>query len=91
MYDITHEKSYNIIKSHISKQAIKEVGCSYLIGNKFDRQLDYRQVDFEDAQEFARNNEIMFSEVSSITKKNIDNVYKIIKNMVLNIIKGENK
>ena len=51
-----------------------------LIGNKLDQEDESRQVEFERASDFAQNNEIMFSEVSSLKRKKIEMVLRMIKN-----------
>lgn len=68
MYDISNEKSFEAVKEQLCRTPTKDLGFAYLIGNKCDKQHENRQVEYEDAQKFAQNMGMMFSEVSATTK-----------------------
>jgi len=70
VYDISNLDSFNFLKS-VPILTTK----AFLIGNKLDLQ---RQVTQQQAQELALAQGYMFSEVSSVTRKNIEMVLKMI-------------
>jgi hypothetical protein len=70
VYDISNLDSFNFLKS-VPILTTK----AFLIGNKLDLQ---RQVSQQQAQELALSQGYMFSEVSSLTRKNIEMVLKMI-------------
>jgi hypothetical protein len=90
MYDISNHKSFQILKDQIEKSYIRDSSFGYIIGNKSDAK-DSRQVDFDDAKVFAVNNGMLFTEISSVTKKNIEMVVKLLKNGVFQSIKNAKK
>ena len=50
-----------------------------LIGNKMDVNESQRKVNFEQAQDFAQREAILFSEVSALKKKRFESVLRTIR------------
>ena len=76
VYDITQRNSFENIKSWIEdckKQSPKTVFL-ILIGNKKDLE-DKRQISYDEGEEFARKNNMLFFETSAKTGENIENVF----------------
>ena len=91
MYDISNEKSFLTLKEEYNKSKAMNKGFIYLIGNKSDKQMENRQVDYEDAQNFATDKGMMFTEISVDYKKNLGKVQRNIKNGAFQLLKGEKK
>ena len=88
MYDITNEKSFIFLKEQINKNIYKNKRFAYLIGNKVDD--ENRRVEHEDAKKFAIENDMLFTEVSADTKKNLSLANKFLKHRVLAML-SQNK
>ena len=76
VYDITQKNSFENVKSWIEdckKQSPKTVFL-VLIGNKLDLEKQ-RQVSYDEGEEFARKNNMLFFETSAKTGENIENVF----------------
>ncbi|CAI2378007.1 unnamed protein product [Moneuplotes crassus] len=89
MYDISNSQSFLCLQEQINRSKIMNHGFTYLIGNKVDKQMENRQVEFEEAKNFADECGMAFSEISVVTKKNLTMVIKMIKNGVFQFLKGE--
>ncbi|CDW86805.1 UNKNOWN [Stylonychia lemnae] len=92
-YDITNALTFLKIKESMldlaQAQMMPQNSFLYLVGNKLD--LDQqssasilmiegaREVQFEEAQEFAQIKGILFNEVSSLKRKNIELVLKMLR------------
>ena len=90
VFDITDEESFINIKSWISdidKYCGKKVPI-VLIGNKCDLK-NKRQVKTEDAEEFAKFNNMKYIETSAKHDKNIDNAFISITSTVIKKIDAE--
>jgi len=86
VYDITNADSLHNAKHWINELVKQgEPDCIIvLLGNKSD--LTNRQVDYEEVVTFAKENNIIFSEVSAKTGANIDNIMtNIAKELALKI------
>ncbi|CAI8505842.1 Rab GTPase ypt31 [Hanseniaspora opuntiae] len=77
VYDITNTKTYencsdwlNILSTNLENNDIV-IG---LIGNKKDLQHQ-RSVPIEEAQEFARNNQLLFTETSALSNENVEKAF----------------
>ncbi|XP_062415971.1 EF-hand calcium-binding domain-containing protein 4B isoform X2 [Pungitius pungitius] len=72
MYDVTVEESYRAVRPWLSnvQEAAGEGIPILLLGNKMDMDGD-REVSFKEAEQLARENKVMFFEVSAYTAKNV--------------------
>lgn len=80
VYDITSYDSYKNAKLWINEVLIKgDAKVIILVGNKVD--LDYnRQVDNNEALEYANSNNLLFAETSAKSGENIEDIFlRIIK------------
>ena len=80
--DITDMLSFNNLQTWINEMK-HHTGDKYacIIGNKYDRVESYgskREITKETAEEFAKGNNMAYTEVSAKTRYNIDNVFKRI-------------
>ena len=76
VYDITNRKSFSDVKSWFDdckKQTPKTV-IMVLIGNKIDLG-DEREVSYEEGENFAKENNMLFFETSAKSGENIENVF----------------
>jgi len=76
MYDITNRNSFNNISKWLdeTKNFAKETIVLCLVGNKSDLE-EKRQVSFEEAQNLARQNNLLFLETSAKTGDNVEDVF----------------
>jgi len=75
---------------------LRDLSFQYLIGNKLDLdqassassllQDGKRQVDFDEAQEFAQTRGLLFNEVSAHKRKNIELVLKMLRTRASRIL-----
>ena len=91
MYDITAYETFSNLKTHfleqVQSQMLKDCSFLYLVGNKMDLDQEQseddkcalRQVEFDEAQEFAQTKGLLFNEVSSLKRKNIELVLKMLR------------
>lgn len=91
LYDISNSHSFKALKEQLEKSKLINHGFTYLIGNKVDKQMQSRQVEYEEAKAFADSCGMAFSEISVATKKNLPMVTKMIKNGVFQFSKGTKK
>ena len=76
VYDISNRESFEHISSWVedcSAQSPKTV-FMILVGNKSDLN-DYRQVTFQEGQDMAKKNNMMFFETSAKTGENVDKIF----------------
>lgn len=80
IYDITDRESFNACKNYFSKK-IKELCKQHinilLLGNKNDL-INKRDVSFEEAENFAFNNNYYFMETSCLHKETVFKVFEKI-------------
>ena len=84
MYDITNKDRFISIyrwMNEIKEQTSQHI-CLALIGNKIDID-DKRTVKYEEAKEFALNNDLLFAEASALTGTNVENVFTMISADIL--------
>ena len=77
IYDITNKKTFqNLINwmEFIRKNTSSTIPI-FLVGNKMDDE-EHRQVAIEEGEEFAKKNELMFSECSAKTGKNVNYIFE---------------
>jgi len=87
LYDLTNYQSFLNVKQFYFEHAQRTINtdCAfiYLVGNKMDQDNGdddtAREVDYDEVQEFAQNKGILVNEVSSIKRKNIELVLKMLK------------
>ena len=94
VYDITSLysfKSLNYWLEQIRLNAPENIKC-VLVGNNSDLEK-YREVKYEDAEEFAKKNNIKFYEVSSRNGDNVNEVFDYLAHEIYNEVKlkGINK
>ena len=84
LYDISSETSFKLATEHMFPKVSSLINNEYqftmLIGNKLDLEDNHREIEFERASDFTQNNDIMFSEVSSLKRKKIEMVLRMIRN-----------
>ena len=88
IYDVTDKRSFtdlDIWIEEIKKNTIKEDISIILIGNKTDSK--FRNINTEQAENFAKNNNLMYCETSCKEGRNIENVFEMITK---DIIKKQN-
>ena len=78
-YDITSKNSFNSLNKWLEdiKNNVQDSVFIVLCGNKIDLN-NKRQVNFEDAQKFAKDNDLVYIETSAITGDGIKNLFDII-------------
>ena len=84
-YDINNKTNFEEAKNNWYQEAkkIKEFKLMYFIGNKIDLN-EFREVDKEEANEFAKSNNLRFFEISCKTGEGIEEFYN---DLVLNLLK----
>ena len=89
VYDITEKYSFNHLETWLNecKKIAPESTIFVLIGNKSDLK-ENRQVSYEEGENFAKNNNLLFYEASA---RNGDNIEKIFKDSVELIYKNINE
>ena len=88
IYDVTDKRSFtdlDIWIEEIKKNTIKEDISIILIGNKTDSK--FRNINTEQAENFAKNNNLMYCETSCKEGRNIENAFEMITK---DIIKKQN-
>lgn len=91
MYDISNKKSFDEINEWMN-DIINIKGADFpiiLIGNKCD--LENREVEFEEGENFANENGLKFMETSNKNNTNIEEAGKEIINMILDKKEKEEK
>ena len=77
VYDISNKESFDNVSIWVDdcrSQSPKTISL-ILVGNKKDLE-DKREVSYEEGEEFAKNNGMLFFEVSAKTGENIDELFK---------------
>ena len=79
VYDVTNAESFEHINNWLEKAKEKAPinAIYFLVGNKTDL-VNERQVTKEEAQEFAKKNDMRFFEVSAKNSDNLDELFKTI-------------
>ena len=84
VYDVCDKRSFadlNVWLEEIKKNSIKENISIILCGNKID--LKFRNISFEEASAFAKNNDILYCETSCKEGFNIETAFeKLIKDII---------
>ena len=57
-----------------------------LLGNKMDISESQRAIDFEQAQDFAQREAILFSEVSALQRKRFESVLRTIRSKLVMVL-----
>ena len=89
VYDITSNQSLFEAKRWVNeiKRIINKNIVIILVGNKYDL-INKRQVEKNLIEEYCKENEILFMEVSAKTGENINNVFELLlKNRIIENIK----
>lgn len=93
VYDITNRQSfYNIYHwiNELMEKTNRNINI-LLVGNKCDMNDD-RKVSYDEAKQFADNNDLLFIETSAKTSENIKFAFtKLTENMIDNLTRNENK
>ena len=91
VYDITDRDSFDNLNSwliEIEKNANRDI-CKMLIGNKCHLE-DKRKISYQEGKDFATNNGMLFMEVSSKTKTNVEEAFeKITQGMIKSSIQND--
>ena len=76
VYDVTRRETFVNVNSWLedAKQQINKDTCVILVGNKCDLEHQ-RQVSYEEANEFALNNSLLFVETSAKSGLNVNNAF----------------
>ena len=85
MYDVCDKRSFadlDIWLEEIKKNTIKEDISIVLVGNKID--LKFRNIKTEDAETFAKNNNLMFCETSSKEGFNVEKAFDMVTKDIIN-------
>ena len=85
MYDVCDKRSFadlDIWLEEIKKNTIKEDISIVLVGNKID--LKFRNIKTEDAETFAKNNNLMFCETSSKDGFNVEKAFDMVTKDIIN-------
>lgn len=88
MYDVTKKESFESLPRWLSDtlSTSKSNIVLLMIGNKTDME-EKRQVSTKEAQEFAKENKILFMETSAKNGNNIEKAFECITNIILERIK----
>ncbi|EAR90686.1 Rab-family small GTPase (macronuclear) [Tetrahymena thermophila SB210] len=87
VYDITDVESFHSVKQWIAdaRELARSDICIAVCGNKCDLKEE-RQVSQQDAENFCKENNVMFFEISALTGENVENAFlevtKVITEMV---------
>lgn len=81
VYDITKESTFGNLKSWLEnlKDHAEADICIMLVGNKLDlvkQDPTLREVDFEQANEFAKQENLMFIETSAVSDENVKDAFE---------------
>ena len=83
VYDITNHESFNKVSEWIEEvRGFVPNSPLLLVGNKCDLE-EKRQVTYEEGEEFAKKNNIMFLETSAKTRHNIDATFQEIARQLI--------
>ena len=84
LYDVTDRESFNNLSiwlEQIEKNIYKEDLSIILVGNKID--LNFRNVSYEEAENFAKNNYLIYCETSSKDGINVEDAFETLtKNII---------
>ncbi|EGR31194.1 hypothetical protein IMG5_116200 [Ichthyophthirius multifiliis] len=90
IFDITHKESFDSLQMWLN-EVINNANKSLsfiVIGNKIDL-IGKRQVTYEEAQQFAKENNFIYIETSALTGENVENAFKQIAEEILNKIQNK--
>ena len=85
MFDVCDKRSFadlDIWLEEIKKNTIKEDISIVLVGNKID--LKFRNIKADDAETFAKNNNLMYCETSSKDGFNVEKAFDMITKDIIN-------
>ena len=84
VYDVTKKGSFSSIQDYWLPQ-FREVGQEHaiiiLVGNQVDRcqmNEDMREVQTNEAQQFAKENDLMFIETSAVLNSNVVDAFQLL-------------
>jgi len=84
-YDMTRAESFSSVVGRTLQEVRRHVheiwSFFMLVGNKLDLE-DARQVETEDAQDCAQNQGFLFNEVSSLQRKKIELVSRMLRTRI---------
>ena len=89
VYDITKEQSFQSVKKwmeEVKEHAEPDI-VIMLVGNKLDiceKQPGERKVSYEQAMEFAKDNNLLFMETSAFTDVNVRDVFEMLVQEIYN-------
>ena len=92
MFDVCDKRSFtdlDIWLDEIKKNSVKDDVSIVLCGNKID--LDYRNITFEEANDFAKNNDLLYCETSSKEGLNIERAFDIVTKDIIGKLSKKNK
>ena len=92
MFDVCDKRSFadlNIWLDEIKKNSIKDDVSIVLCGNKID--LKYRNITFEEANKFAKDNELVYCETSSKDGINIESAFENVTKDIIEKLNRKNK
>ena len=74
LYDISYQRSLNGAKEffYYLRDILSDDVVFALVGNKLDKEYEYREIETEEGQRFANENNLLFFEVSAKNGTNID-------------------
>ena len=89
IYDITRQDTFidatTTMLEEAKRQVCEQWSFFMLIGNKMDLE-DARQVETEEAQDCAQNHGFLFNEVSSLQRKKIELVLRMLRTRTSQLI-----
>lgn len=89
LFDITRPETFHSVTNRTLDEARRHIHEQWsffmLVGNKLDLE-DSRQVETEEAQDCAQNQGFLFNEVSSLTRKKIELVLRMLRTRVSQLI-----
>ena len=83
VFDLNDKSSFDNVKYWLLEaKGILDNPCAVLFGNKNDQPKDQWKVTIEEAQEFAKKNNMKFFETSAKTKEGLDEGFSYIVNQI---------
>ena len=92
MFDVCDKRSFadlNIWLEEIKKNTSKDDVSIVLCGNKID--LKFRNISYEDANNFAKNNDLLYCETSSKEGMNVEVAFESVTKDIIEKLNRKNK